>query len=190
LRQIPGIVIDKGLVLALKRLEIYVVEEAAIRVVKPGAAGDLRLVRQGGQKAHRRVHGHHLVERPPVEISLAEVSSKFFDFVKILPGRVAPSPSDTRHLPQSRGGVEKRLHDFFGQEYGLVIAWLDQKLPHRFGVAAPVRGKHGIERKTVKRLVVAKYAAKKLRRFFDFVTFRLIVNHPDPGADTGQCPDI
>src|SRR5215469_1546039 len=67
----------------------------------------------------------------------------------------------------------------------------EQIIQHGLGIGRVIRGEYRVHRKALERFIVAKYAAEEIVGFLDFVVLlSLVIENPDPGADTRQRPYI
>ena len=71
--QIPRIVKNIRFATLIESFKLDVRQKFAVWIVKLGPAVDLGFEDQGRQKARNRVDGQDVIERPAIEISLAEV---------------------------------------------------------------------------------------------------------------------
>src|SRR4029078_2482297 len=168
--QIPRIVKNVRFARLIESFKLDVSQEFAVWIVKLGPAIDLGLEDQGGQKARNRVHGQDVIERPAIEISLAEVPPVL-------------------SVAQAGQRVQEGFHHFSWHECISIILRLTEKILHGIEVAEPIGGKYRVGWKSSKRLLLAEHVTEELLGCFEpFTVLGLIIDDAHPGADARERP--
>ena len=164
-RKIPGIMKEVWFAFFLYFVEVDGFQECAFRIVNLGQAVDPGLVHHGGQETYQRMHGHDVIENPPVIIALVPL----------------PAIAFAGEKPEC---AQIGLDDLVRQDCILVVFDIKQEIPDRFGVGAPIRRKYRIHRKALEDLVIAKHITEEFVSLFNAITLlELVVDDADPGAD-------
>src|SRR5262249_19786088 len=171
LGKIPGVGIEKGLVVPVKILELDCFQKATLGIIHPCQSIEVGEINQRSEEATKWVDRKHAVEHPVIEIAC-----------------VPPGP-----IQEQRHRVRERFDDLAWQQKILIALGVHQEFCYRTHFRSEVGSEHRVSRKARIGFVVAEYPTKKCASFFrllDRATVELVVDNADPGTDAGQCPYI